>query len=124
MKPIGIYQKILKGIIEFPAFLSLRSKDLIRKLLNPEVRYRLGVADVRKYTYRMGRLSRVISGFEELTSMLSMSVESQPHGFLISEASSISVGSIRFQTPPETKMIRLLRNNKSSSLISDLSYLV
>jgi hypothetical protein len=47
MKPVGIYQKILKGIIEFPAFLSLRSKDLIRKLLNPEVRYRLGVADVR-----------------------------------------------------------------------------
>lgn len=45
MKPVGIYQKILKGIIEFPAFLSLRSKDLIRKLLNPEVRYRLGVAD-------------------------------------------------------------------------------
>lgn len=46
MKPLGIYQKILKGIIEFPAFLSLRSKDLIRKLLNPEVKYRLGVADV------------------------------------------------------------------------------
>jgi hypothetical protein len=35
MKPLGIYQKILKGIIEFPSFLSLRSKDLIRKLLNP-----------------------------------------------------------------------------------------
>ena len=46
IKPLGIYQKILKGIIEFPAFLSLRSKDLIRKLLNPEVRYRLGVSDV------------------------------------------------------------------------------
>lgn len=46
MKPLGIYQKILKGIIEFPAFLSVRSKDLIRKLLNPEVKYRLGVADV------------------------------------------------------------------------------
>ena len=46
MKPLGIYQKILKGIIEFPAFLSLRSKDLIRKLLNPEVKYRLGVIDV------------------------------------------------------------------------------
>lgn len=45
MKPLGIYQKILKGIIEFPAFLSLRSKDLIRKLLNPEVKYRLGVSD-------------------------------------------------------------------------------
>lgn len=46
MKPLGIYQKILKGIIEFPNFLSLRSKDLIRKLLNPEVKYRLGVSDV------------------------------------------------------------------------------
>lgn len=46
MKPLGIYQKILKGIIEFPSFLSLRSKDLIRKLLNPEVKYRLGVCDV------------------------------------------------------------------------------
>lgn len=46
MKPLGIYQKILKGVIEFPAFLSLRSKDLIRKLLNPEVKYRLGVTDV------------------------------------------------------------------------------
>ena len=49
MKPLGIYQKILKGIIEFPAFLSLRSKDLIRKLLNPEVKYRLGVVDVPLY---------------------------------------------------------------------------
>lgn len=46
MKPLGIYQKILKGIIEFPAFLTVRSKDLIRKLLNPEIKYRLGVADV------------------------------------------------------------------------------
>ena len=46
MKPLGIYQKILKGIVEFPAFLTVRSKDLIRKLLNPEIKYRLGVADV------------------------------------------------------------------------------
>jgi hypothetical protein len=50
MKPLGIYQKILKGVIEFPSFLSLRSKDLIRKLLNPEVKYRLGVSDV---TFRL-----------------------------------------------------------------------
>lgn len=53
MKPLGIYQKILKGIIEFPAFLSLRSKDLIRKLLNPEVKYRIGVSDVLIYLCRM-----------------------------------------------------------------------
>ena len=56
MKPVGIYQKILKGIIEFPAFLSLRSKDLIRKLLNPEVRYRLGVSDVKLNIDRMEHL--------------------------------------------------------------------
>ena len=48
LKPLGIYQKILKGIIEFPAFMTVRSKDLIRKLLNPEVRFRLGSLDVRK----------------------------------------------------------------------------
>ena len=46
LKPLGIYQKILKGIIEFPSFLTVRSKDLIRKLLNPKVRFRLGAIDV------------------------------------------------------------------------------
>ena len=46
MKPLGIYQKILKGVIEFPTFLSVRSKDIIRKLLNPEIKYRLGCIDV------------------------------------------------------------------------------
>jgi len=38
----------LKGIIEFPKFLNVRSKDIIRKLLNPDVSKRLGVKDVRK----------------------------------------------------------------------------
>lgn len=57
MKPLGIYQKILKGIIEFPAFLSVRAKDLIRKLLNPEVKYRIGVSDVINYN----NLERLIS---------------------------------------------------------------
>ena len=42
-KPIGIYKKILWGVIEFPFFLSNQSKDLIRKLLNPMHKYRLGV---------------------------------------------------------------------------------
>lgn len=56
MKPLGIYQKILRGIIEFPGFLSLRSKDLIRKLLNPEVRYRIGVHDVRFILHRTDNL--------------------------------------------------------------------
>jgi protein kinase X len=41
-EPQGIYRKILAGIIEFPRFFSLRTKDLIRKLLNPEIKYRLG----------------------------------------------------------------------------------
>jgi hypothetical protein len=36
----------LKGIIEFPRFLSRETKDLIRKLLNPDYNYRLGFADV------------------------------------------------------------------------------
>jgi len=45
-KPLGIYKKILKGIIEFPRFLSRETKDLIRKLLNPDFNYRLGFADV------------------------------------------------------------------------------
>ena len=46
-KPIGIYKKILRGVIEFPSFLSTRVKDLIRKLLNPEIKYRLGANSVR-----------------------------------------------------------------------------
>lgn len=44
-EPIGIYKKIIKGIIEFPKFFSLRTKDVIRKLLNPEIKYRLGCND-------------------------------------------------------------------------------
>jgi protein kinase A/protein kinase X len=46
VEPTNIYKKILKGIIEFPKFLSVRSKDIIRKLLNPDVSKRLGVKDV------------------------------------------------------------------------------
>eukprot|EP01017_Pseudomicrothorax_dubius_P001295 TRINITY_DN0_c4241_g1_i1.p1 TRINITY_DN0_c4241_g1~~TRINITY_DN0_c4241_g1_i1.p1 ORF type:complete len:121 (-),score=25.31 TRINITY_DN0_c4241_g1_i1:201-563(-) len=42
-EPIGIYKKIITGIIEFPASFSLRAKDLIRKLLNPDYTRRLGV---------------------------------------------------------------------------------
>lgn len=42
-EPIGIYKKIIAGIIEFPRFFDVRSKDLIRKLLNPELSLRLGV---------------------------------------------------------------------------------
>ena len=45
-EPIGIYKRILSGVIEFPKFFSVYAKDLIRKLLNPELSKRLGVTDV------------------------------------------------------------------------------
>ncbi|EGR29799.1 hypothetical protein IMG5_148270 [Ichthyophthirius multifiliis] len=47
-EPIGIYKKIIAGIIEFPRFFDNKAKDLIRKLLNPELNYRLGVQDKGK----------------------------------------------------------------------------
>lgn len=47
-EPIGIYKKIIAGIIEFPKFFDIKAKDLIRKLLNPELTLRLGVKDVNK----------------------------------------------------------------------------
>ena len=34
-EPKNIYTKIIKGVIEFPSFFSLRAKDLIIRLLNP-----------------------------------------------------------------------------------------
>ena len=43
---MGIYKKIIAGIIEFPRFFDVKAKDLIRKLLNPEISLRLGVNDV------------------------------------------------------------------------------
>jgi len=42
-EPIGIYKKIVTGIIEFPYFFDVKAKHLIIKLLNPEINYRLGV---------------------------------------------------------------------------------
>jgi len=44
-EPIGIYKKIISGLIEFPRFLDIKAKDLIRKLLNPDLNHRLGVQD-------------------------------------------------------------------------------
>jgi serine/threonine protein kinase len=41
--PSAIYDKILKGVIYFPDFFSLRAKDIIIKLLNPDPRARFGV---------------------------------------------------------------------------------
>lgn len=43
--PMGIYKKILHSVIKFPKFLSYQAKDLIRRLLNPDFKYRLGVSD-------------------------------------------------------------------------------
>jgi serine/threonine protein kinase len=57
-EPIGIYKKIIVGIIEFPQFLSLRAKDIIRKLLNPDHTRRLGVRehgeDVKRHKWFRG----------------------------------------------------------------------
>eukprot|EP01017_Pseudomicrothorax_dubius_P046712 TRINITY_DN8272_c0_g1_i3.p1 TRINITY_DN8272_c0_g1~~TRINITY_DN8272_c0_g1_i3.p1 ORF type:complete len:311 (-),score=93.38 TRINITY_DN8272_c0_g1_i3:220-1152(-) len=49
--PIGIYKKIITGVIDMPKFLNVRAKDLIRKLLNPDHTKRLGVHDVREKTF-------------------------------------------------------------------------
>lgn len=122
MKPLGIYQKILKGIIEFPAFLSLRSKDLIRKLLNPEVKYRLGVADVLNSLVRMGFLSKITNGFE-----VSIGTQFSSVGFLllgchICGARWMFVGSIKYLRLLVIKTIQFLSNSKSYLLIFDLSY--
>jgi hypothetical protein len=56
-EPIGIYKKILSGILEFPRFFDLKVKDLIRKLLNPDLNLRLGVNDVLGFSYNF--ISRV-----------------------------------------------------------------
>ncbi|PIA17050.1 Pkinase-domain-containing protein [Coemansia reversa NRRL 1564] len=40
--PFGIYEKILEGKLVFPAFFSAASKDLIQRLLTPDVSKRLG----------------------------------------------------------------------------------
>ena len=45
-EPIGIYKKIVAGIIEFPRFFDVKAKDVIRKLLNPDLNYRLGCDSV------------------------------------------------------------------------------
>ena len=44
-QPMGIYKKVICGILEMPPFLTPEAKDIIRKLLNPDVTRRLGVKD-------------------------------------------------------------------------------
>lgn len=41
-EPRNIYKKILKGVIEFPEFFSLRARHVILSLLNPNPAKRLG----------------------------------------------------------------------------------
>jgi len=57
-EPVGIYKKIIAGIIEFPRFFDVKAKDLIRKLLNPEISFRMGVNDdgesVKKHKWFRG----------------------------------------------------------------------
>ena len=60
-EPIGIYKKILAGIIEFPRFFDLKAKDIIRKLLNPDLNYRLGVADVKAPTDHLEKITAFYS---------------------------------------------------------------
>lgn len=48
-EPIGIYKKIVAGIIEFPRFFDVKAKDVIRKLLNPDLNFRLGCDNVNKF---------------------------------------------------------------------------
>lgn len=40
---LNIYKKILKGVVFFPSSVSGQAKDLIRRLLSPQVEERLGV---------------------------------------------------------------------------------
>jgi len=50
-EPIGIYKKIVTGIIEFPTFFTVKDKHLIIKLLNPSINYRLGVKTVYQFLF-------------------------------------------------------------------------
>lgn len=54
VEPTNIYKKILKGVIEFPKFLHVRAKDVIRKLLNPDITKRIGVDDVITVSFIIG----------------------------------------------------------------------
>lgn len=56
IEPTNIYKKILNGVIEFPKFLHVRAKDVIRKLLNSDINKRLGVEDVMSL-FKIGRSS-------------------------------------------------------------------
>ena len=44
-QPLGIYKKVLKGHLDLPCFLGAEAKDIIRKLLTPDVVLRLGASD-------------------------------------------------------------------------------
>lgn len=57
--PMGIYQKILAGKIEFPRYFDRHAKDLIKQLLQPDITKRLGnmkngVEDVKRHKWFAG----------------------------------------------------------------------
>jgi hypothetical protein len=54
--PMGIYQKILAGRIQFPRYFDKHARDLIRKLLTADITKRLGnlkngVEDIKKHKW-------------------------------------------------------------------------
>jgi serine/threonine protein kinase len=54
--PMGIYQKILAGRINFPRYFDRHAKDLIRKLLTADITKRLGnlkngVEDIKRHKW-------------------------------------------------------------------------
>ena len=54
--PMGIYQKILAGRVEYPSYFNRHVKDLISRLLTPDITARLGnlkngVEDIKRHKW-------------------------------------------------------------------------
>lgn len=81
--PMGIYQKILAGKIEFPRYFDKHAKDLIRSLLQPDITKRLGalkggVEDVKRHKWFAVCLHYLSFTFQILTFIINMA-PSAPH---------------------------------------------
>lgn len=101
----------------------MRAKDLIRKLLNPEVKYRIGVQDVHFYWLRMVNQWKLTNGLEESTGIWCTIEKSQHLGFLFWEINSIAAGLRRFLTLLETRMTQsLLRTNTCLRIFDNNNY--
>jgi hypothetical protein len=72
-------------MIEFPKFFELKAKDLIRKLLNPDINLRLGVSDVNinKYINSKENHAKSINGLGALIGMQLKQNKFLHHGLLI-----------------------------------------